>query len=167
VTFLSLLSLGTAAAATGNPPVVTHAFAIEKGQYGTIWKIYLEAEDPDGDMLKIASVVNQTGYGHYPTDFVFIKQPNQKKFRGYLQWNTFSSRTSFLRERTNITLTVSVLDKAGNESNEVVFPFSFETGARSNAEPSPAFSGEVQRLGYIQIDLFEPTLMGNGDTRTD
>ena len=37
-------------------PIVTHAFAVEKGEYGYIWKIYLEAEDPDGQMLRIASV---------------------------------------------------------------------------------------------------------------
>jgi len=43
-------------------PVITHAFAVEKGYYGYIWKIYIEAEDPDGDMLRIASVVDQTGY---------------------------------------------------------------------------------------------------------
>jgi hypothetical protein len=26
-------------------PVITHAYAIDKGRYGTIWKIYIEAED--------------------------------------------------------------------------------------------------------------------------
>ena len=30
------------------PPVITHSFAVGKGQFGYIWKIYLEAEDPDG-----------------------------------------------------------------------------------------------------------------------
>jgi len=27
-------------------PIITHAFAAEKGYYGTLWKIYPEAEDP-------------------------------------------------------------------------------------------------------------------------
>ena len=32
-------------------PVIAHSFAVDKGYYGYIWKIYLEAEDPDSDML--------------------------------------------------------------------------------------------------------------------
>jgi hypothetical protein len=108
------------------PPLIAHTFAVEKGIYGFIWKIYIEADDPDGDMLRIASVVDQAGYGRYPTDWVFLKPQYQRHFKGYIQWNTFSSRTSFLREWTQITLKVSILDKAGNESNIVVFPFSLE-----------------------------------------
>ena len=56
-------------------PIITHAFAVERGYYGYIWKIYIEAEDPDGDMLRIASVVDQTGYGHYPADWIYLKSP--------------------------------------------------------------------------------------------
>jgi len=144
--------------------IITNAFAVDKGYYGTIWRIYIEAEDPDGDMLRVAAVVDQPGYGHYPTDWIYIKSQNQKHFKGYLQWNTFSSKASYLREWTQITLKISVMDKAGNESNEVVFPFTFETGARSQYpfKPSAPFDqGDLPRLGYIHIDLFEPTQMGN------
>jgi len=147
-------------------PIITHAFAVERGYYGYIWKIYIEAEDPDGDMLRIASVVEQTGYGYYPTDWIYLKSPYQKHFKGYLQWNTFSSRTDYLSEWTQIALKVSVFDKAGNESNEVIFPFTFETGVRSPYQyklPAPFDQGELPRLGYIQIDLFDPTRMGNGN----
>jgi hypothetical protein len=73
-------------------PVITHSFAVDKGKYGYIWKIYIEAEDPDGDMLKIASVVDMVGYGRYPTDWIYLKAEGRKHFKGYLQWNTFSSR---------------------------------------------------------------------------
>lgn len=147
------------------PPLIAHAFAVERGLYGYIWKIYIEAEDPDGDMLRIASVVGQAGYGRYPTDWIILKPQYRKHFKGYIQWNTFSSRTSFLREWTQITLKVSIIDKAGNESNTVVFPFTFESGVRDQYRyklPSPFNGGEVPRLGYIHIDLFEPTQMGNG-----
>ena len=89
-------------------PVITHAFAVEKGYYGYIWKIYIEAEDPDGDMLRIAAVVDQTGYGHYPADWIYLKPPYQKHFKGYIQWNTFSSKTSYLTEGTQITLKVYI-----------------------------------------------------------
>jgi len=81
-------------------------------------------------MLGIASVVDQVGYGHYPTDWIYLKSQYQKHLKGYIQRNTFSSRTPYLREWTQITLKVSIIDKAGNESNVVVFPFTFESGVK-------------------------------------
>jgi hypothetical protein len=150
-------------------PVITHAFAVEKGYYGYIWKIYIEADAQDGDMLRIASVVDQTGYGHYPTDWVYIKPPYRKHLKGYLQWNTFSSNASYLQEWTNITLRVSLFDKAGNESNEVAFPFSFETGVKDQYKyklPPPFDQGDLPRLGYINIDLVDPYNQDGGQYST-
>jgi len=139
-------------------PIITHAFAVEKGEYGYIWKIYLEAEDQDGQMLRIASVVDEPGVGRYPTDWVYLKPQYQKHFKGYLQWNTFSSKASYLPEWTLITLNVSVIDKAGNESNEVVFPFSFELtpGQYQYKVPPPFDEGDLAKLGNIMIDLYRP-----------
>jgi len=145
-------------------PIITNAFAVEKGYYGYIWKIYVEAEDPDGDMLRIASVVDQVGYGHYPTDWTYLKAANQKNFRGYIQWNTFSSRAHSLREWTEIMLKISVFDKAGNESNVWVFPFTFEMG-RGRYEykpPAPFDQGDLPRLGYVHIDLFDTADRSSG-----
>jgi hypothetical protein len=144
-----------------NAPVITHSFAVEKGYYGYIWKIYLEAEDPDGDMYKIASVVDQVGYGHYPTDWIILKPQYRHQLRGYIQWNTFSTRTSYLRNWSQITLKVSIIDKVGNESNVVVFPFTFLSGVKDQYKytlPSPFDQGDLPRLGYIAIDLTEPTV---------
>jgi len=150
----------------GSAPIITHSYAVEKGQYGNIWKIYIEANDQDGDMSEIAVVVHQLGYGHYPTDWIVVKPPFRKEMRGYIQWNTFSSKTSYLREWTNITLTVSVFDKTGKESNEVVFPFEFVSGAHRYPKPPAPFNGEgLPILGYIHIDLFEPTIDGRDAPR--
>jgi hypothetical protein len=147
-------------------PIITFSYAVDKGRYGHVWKIYIEAEDPDGDMLEIASVVDQVGYGYYPTNWTTLKPQYGSGLKGYLQWNTFSSKTTFLREWTQITLHVSVIDKAGNGSNVVVFPFTFETGVgREPKPPVPFDQGDVPRLGYIHIDLFEPTSMGIGNGR--
>lgn len=155
---LLVTSEGWTQTKSGNPPVITHSFAVEKGYYGYIWKIYIEAEDPDGDMLRIASVVDQVGYGHYPTDYIYLKPQYQKRLKGYLQWNTFSSRASSLEEWTQITLKVSIIDKAGNESNEVVFSFTFESGVKNQYRyelPAPFNEGDVPRLGHITIDLID------------
>ena len=140
-----------------NPPIITQSFGVEKGPYGYIWKIYIEAEDPDGDMVKIASVVDQPGYGHYPTDWIILKPQYQEHLIGYLQWNTFSSKASYLPEWTRITMRVSIFDKAGNESNEVVFPFTFESGVKNQYEyqlPAPFDKRNIPRLGHIMVDLY-------------
>ena len=139
-------------------PIITHAFAVEKGYYGYIWKIYLEADDPDGDMLRIASMVDEVGYGRYPTDWIYLKSQYQKHFKGYIQWNTYGSNGGYLPEWTQITLKVSVFDKHGNESNEVVFPFSFEITPNEYAYalPAPFDQADLPRLGYVDVDLYYP-----------
>jgi hypothetical protein len=51
---------------------------------------------------------------------------------------------------------VSIFDKAGNESNEVVFPFTFESGVKDQSEyqlPAPFDKGNIPRIGHIMIDL--------------
>jgi len=145
-----------------NAPVITHAFTVDKIKYGDILKVYIEAEDPQGEMMKIATVVDQAGYGRYPTSWVFLKPTDRKHFKGYLQWNTFSSKTPFVSEGTPITLTVSVSDKFGNESNAFSFPITFESGinrASSYEAPSPFDQSEVRRLGFIGIDLMDFTIL--------
>jgi hypothetical protein len=146
------------------PPVITNTYAVESGQYGYSWRIYIEAEDPDGDMYRIASVVDQTGFGSYPTDWINIKPQYRNHLKGYIQWNTFSSRGP-LSEWTRITLTLSIVDKAGNWSNEVVFPFEFVSGVKEQFKlPSPFDQGDLPRLGYISIDLYDPTKDESRDT---
>jgi hypothetical protein len=53
---------------------------------------------------------------------------------------------------------VSIFDKAGNESNEVVFPFTFESGVKDPYNyklPAPFDQGDLPRLGYIDTNLYE------------
>lgn len=165
VLILSIFSVPPALSQSKNhPPVIKNSYAIEKGPYGSILKLYIEAEDPDGDMFRVATVVDQMGYGRYPTDWIILKPQFRKNLRGYLQWNTFSSNTLYLKEWTSISIKVSIFDKAGNESNEVVFPFSFETvnpKSLSSQIPSPFDEKDLPKLGNIHINLYEPTLMGN------
>ncbi len=136
-------------------PVITHAFAVDKGRYGSTWKIYIEAEDPDGGMDRIAVVVDQTGYGHYPTEWIFLKRQFREHLMGYLQWSTFSPKASNLPEWTQMTVKVSIFDKAGNESNPVLFPFTFESGLKNQEcqPPAPFDKENIPRLGNISIDL--------------
>ena len=138
-------------------PVITHSFAVERGRAGIQWRIYLEAEDPAGEMDRIAAVVDQQGSGRPPADFVILKGPDRRHFKGYLTWNTVSSKAATMREWTSLVLRVSVMDKAGRESNEVAFPFTFESGvADSGAPPAPFDGAGLPKLGNLHFDLGDP-----------
>jgi hypothetical protein len=117
-------------------------------------------------MVKIATVVDQAGFGRYPTSWVYLKPANRKHFKGYLQWNTFSSRTPYVSEWTPMTLTVSVFDKSGKESDVFTFPITFESGvkrASSNPVPPPFDQKDVPRLGFINVELMDLTIMRGDD----
>lgn len=135
-------------------PIITHLFAAKKGPYGCVWKIYIEAEDPDGDMDKISVRVNQVGYGDYPTDWIKIRPQHRKHLLGFLQWNTFSPKASYLPEWTQISVKISIFDLAGNESDEVTLPFTFESGTKNKYPlPAPFNQGDMSRIGNIMVDL--------------
>jgi hypothetical protein len=136
-------------------PVITHAHAIDKGPNGTVWKIYIEAEDAGGDMNYVLVVVDQTGQGRYPADRVLLDPRHRSHLKGFLQWNTL--RAEGLREGTHITVTVSIRDMAGNVSNEVVFPFTFVSGAGAQEDiPAPFDEQNIPRIGQIGVSLVNP-----------
>jgi len=140
------------------PPVITHSFAVEKGYYGYIWKLYIEAEDPDSDMHKIVAIAHQPGYGNYTNILPIVLKPQfRHHVKGYIQWNSLSSKASYIQEWTQVTLKISIVDKAGYESNEVIFPITFESGVKSQYKlPAPFDQGEMPRLGYLDLDLVNP-----------
>ena len=141
----------------GKPPMITAFYAPEQVRNGDPLKIFIAAEDPDGEMLRIAVSVIQLGWGDYPTDWTYLRSGDQNGFEGYLQWNTMSSRATILPENTRVTLKVSVFDKSGNESNEVVMPMVFVSSAVSYPPaPAPFDNNGVHRLGYIDVRLVNP-----------
>jgi hypothetical protein len=75
-----------------NTQIISNSYAIEKGKYRDVLKIYIEADDPNGEMFRIATGVDRVGYGRHPTDGIQLKSQHQHHLIGHLQWNT-SSRT--------------------------------------------------------------------------
>jgi hypothetical protein len=135
-------------------PVITNSYAEDAGPYGKAWKIYIEAEDANADMNYVAVVVDQPGQGRYATDYIQLDPQHRNHLNGFLQWNTFSSRAAVLKEGTQITVRVFIIDKAGNESNKVVLPFTFVSGVKGQNK-LPGFIDEtnIPRLGFISIQL--------------
>ena len=138
------------------PPVITASFAADKGRYGDPIKVYLAAEHKDGAMKMIAVQISQVAYGSYPSHRTYLKEGNEERFVGYLQWNTGSGES--VPDGTRMSITVSVLDRWGNESNKVVLPYEFTFGRSSpSVLPAPFNQADVPRLGYISIILRDGT----------
>jgi hypothetical protein len=74
---------------------------------------------------------------------------------GYIQPNTFRSKTSYLPEVTQIALRVSVIEKAGDERYEIVFPFTLEITPQPYAyKLSAPFDQALFQDGVISCPIF-------------
>ena len=142
----------------GPPPVITaHFVPVDNGRYLDPINVYLAAESPGGSMQRIGVQVSQVGYGSYPTSWIYLKPEYQKKFVGYLQWNTGSSDARSMPEWTNITINITVFDRAGNQSNSVNIPYQFVSQNFPKAPLPPPFNqGEIPRIGWIDVELVNP-----------
>jgi len=137
----------------GSPPVITGSFAAKKLSHGDIWKIYLEARDPDGDMGQFVCALEQQGYGPYSSEYVMIKKQHREKMKGYLTFSSGAGDGLRLPEWTRLTLTVYIRDRGGNTSNKVVYPVVLSRGSKQGPPPPPFDAGQLDRLGAIPIEL--------------
>lgn len=123
-------------------PAITHAYA-------TDWKIYIEAEDAGGDMNYVFVIVDQSDHSHYPPDRLLLDPQYRSHLKAFLEWIRVGAG---LAEGTNIRVRVSIVDKAGNVSNEVVFPFTIGSGATAQQDaPKPFDDINIPRIGYIGV----------------
>jgi hypothetical protein len=138
-------------------PVITHAYAPERVPYKTTeLKVYIEAEDADGDMNYVFVVVDEPGHGPYPPDRVLLSPRHRSHLKGFLQWNRVRPGAP-LAEGTQIRVRVSIADKARNVSNEVVFPITFVSGAGAQEDiPAPFDEIDIPSLGYVGVPQYEP-----------
>jgi hypothetical protein len=131
------------------PPVIVQSFASKELRPGDVWKVYLKASDPEGQMKYIFATVSQPGANAYPVSIIRIKGENQKELSGYIYLNTApAAHVNFF----NLTLTLSVSIKGtGGFSQSADFPLSFEAKAAQEAPPDGVF--KEQNLGPISVTL--------------
>jgi hypothetical protein len=144
------------------PPVILATYAPEVIRPGAVWKVYLRAADPDGDMKEIDAVIWQTGFGYYSTDITWIKKDDAKELAGYLYLNTPVDPT-LLSDRFILTLLVE--DRQGHKSEPVKVPFHFDYVEPEKLPESWQAVGE-NRLGGILIKIqssFRYNLGGESD----
>ncbi len=129
-------------------PVITHSFASGEMRVGDSWKIYLNASDPDGEMIRIFATVEQAGRS-YPVSIRRVSKENGKEFSGYLYLSTTSSESAL--DGLSITLRIQIQDRSGEFSQPVVFPLVLSSLATQQAPPQGIF--KEQNLGPIMVTL--------------
>jgi hypothetical protein len=136
-----------------NAPVIITAFASTELRQGETWKVFLQAQDPDGDMNRIVCTLEQPGVGVQPVSFIKIREDRRRNLSGYIFLNTGSvSGLQF----TSCRLTVQIQDKKGNTSNSVSFPLTLNPRAVQQSPPPGIFQDED--LGPAQIPF--PSMPG-------
>jgi len=117
-------------------PVITQSFASRAIRIGDTWKIYLNASDPNGEMITISAIVEQTGQNN-PESITKVSKENGRGFSGYLYLSTASLANAL--DGTSITLWVQIQDRAGNFSQSVAFPLIIKNVATQAAPPQGVF----------------------------
>ncbi len=135
VLVLLFLATGWAALFAAEVPVISQSFASREIRPGDTWKVYLKASAPQGEMKNIFATVDQPGVGAYPVSMIRIKPENRKDLSGYIYLNTSSPRATL--EFVTLTLTVQIQDGAGNFSQPVVFPLSFNSRSHTTKAENP------------------------------
>jgi hypothetical protein len=117
-------------------PVITQSFASREIRIGDTWKIYLNASDPNGEMITISAIVEQTGQNN-PESITKVSKENGRGFSGYLYLSTASLANAL--DGTSITLWVQIQDRAGNFSQSVAFPLTLKSQGTQTAPPQGVF----------------------------
>jgi len=133
----------------GGAPVIIDYYAAKAIRPGETWKIFLRAEDADGDMRDIAAVLWQAGVGLYPIDVTRLKGDERREFSGYLFLQTPNDSTLISDE---MELTILVRDSEGNRSQPIKLPLRFNLGARQEV-PETWAEADKHRLGALMINI--------------
>ena len=144
----------------GQPPVIVDYYAPDRIRPGTAWKIYLRAEDKDGDMVDVATMLYQEGFGYYATDYTRLEGKERKGFAGYILLKT-PSDVDLTSDQ--FTMGIMVRDNQGKRSDIVQLPLAF--GYVKPAEiPTKWQDVAKHRLGVLvtRIQSVEGLIEGSG-----
>ena len=134
---------------TGTPPVIEAYYAPQTFSPGGTLQIFLRAKDPDSDMLYIACMPSETGYGPLDTAEIPLKGNDRAEFYGYVAMPT---PTLSPIQAADISFTVAVLvrDQQGNASRLIKLFFALD-GRPGQAVPSKWQAAANHHLGDILV----------------
>ena len=137
----------------GYAPVIHDSYAPNVIRPGATWRIYLHAEDYEGDMKEIVAFLTQSGVAPFPRNIIKLKDKDSKEVAGYLYLST-SSDVGLLGDRLNLKLVVR--DRRDNTSQPLEFTVRF--GSRPRQEIPEKWQGPAnRRLGVITYEDISPS----------
>jgi len=133
----------------GLAPIILDAYAAPTVSWGSNWMIYVRAEDPKGDMKRLAAVLWQAGVGYYPTEVTRLKEGERGAFSGYL-YLAIPPDSCFYSDEFELTLIVR--DSEMNGSKPVKLPLRFDLNARQQVPEK--WQGEANRqIAALMFDV--------------
>jgi len=132
------------------PPVIEAYYAPQSVSPGRAWNLYLQAKDPDGDMLYIACMLDQTGYGPLDTTKIPLKGNDRAEFYGYVAMPT-PAFDPIQAADISFTMAVLIRDQQGNTSQLIKLFFTLD-GKPGQAVPSQWLAAANHHLGDIRVD---------------
>ena len=134
----------------GNSPQLLDSFAVSVLRSGQTWQIFVEGNDPDGDMKDIWVVASQLGGNMWSNQFITLKGEDRRRFMGYLAMPT-PGNWRFSGWET-VRVEVHIRDYAGLHSESRTHEVVIGSAA---PEPTPAKWNEAarHRLGTILLDF--------------
>lgn len=138
----------------GSPPVITHSFASKEVSHGDTWRIYLEANDPDGDMKYFVYSISTSGRGGRG-QYVRVGKDNRAKILGYL-CVVVAPPEDAIGEWANFTLALHIRDSRGNTSDKVAFPVALSRRVEQTSPPPPFDTEGLKCLGRIWVAIRGP-----------
>lgn len=133
-------------------PTILKYGAVDRLKSGQTWRVFMAAEDMDGDMDTVVFEMHQPGLGWYPAHWKRLGVESARSFSGYFFLNTPAFRTQGLWG-LQLTLTCKVRDKAGHSSELIRLPLKFVGKKVPQPAPEGFTQQDVRSLGPIMIDL--------------
>ncbi len=148
-------------------PVIRAIAAQNEIGIGHLWKIYIHATDPDGDIDQIYVYFAQPG-GSYTSIPLVLRRPVKEINGAVLTWTTLAG-SGFQMGAIYASAEIRVEDRAGNISEPKTIEFTLDSfGPKDKFVPPPPF---VKDLVYGQVDFpiqSEDDLVGdNGGDKDD
>lgn len=151
ILILSLLfwvCAGSRQASANEAPEIGDSFASNVIRPGTSWRVYLRANDIDGDMRTIVAVLSGAGISPQ-TSITQLKKKHRLELAGYLFLRT--ARDGSLLSNT-YKLQVFVRDSKEAKSETVEFPLSFDF-KKSQKLPAEWQDVSENKLGGMTIEI--------------
>jgi len=146
-------------------PAILKYGAVDRLRSGQTWRVFVAAEDPDGDMDAVVFRVYQPGTGWYPAHFKKLREAGSRSFSGYFFLNTPGFWT-YDMWGLRLTLTFEIRDKAGHRSDVITLPLQFVGKKIKQPVPEGFTEEDVRSLGPIMIEFVREDNGGDNQVNT-